>query len=300
MRRWMILMLAGLLALSTASALADAYTDKDIVKQIQQALNDAGYDCGAPDGMVGQKTVAAITAYQTDKGLEVTAVIDDALLNALGVELSAQAKAQRRGKVHDSELLESLTEATGGLPDSLESLNDRYDWRDLKRVSGQWDGLSTILGLLEGGSIAVPDMGFGLESGELALSSVGEYKDLQTVDLTISDTDGSALLATGEELRLTDEVNRYEVRIHGSNGYILYCRAVNNDAGAANAYEVQWESVSIHTILDVDEHNVEYTVQYNKALSEYQIYLKYDYDDEGYQYWRGHYDEAGNLTSIGD
>lgn len=236
MKRWMILMLAALLALSAASALADAHTDLDTMRQA----------------------------------------------------------------VDDAELLESLTEPTGGLPDSLESLNDRYDWRDLKRVSDQWDGLGTILGLLEGGSVAVPDMGFDLESGELALGSTGQYEDLQAVDLTFSDSEGGALLALGEELRLTDEVNRYEVEIYASNGYKLYCRIVNSDAEAANAYEVQWESVSTKTVMDVDEHNVEYSMQYNKALSEYQIYLKYDYDDEGYQYWRGHYDEEGNLTSIGD
>jgi len=86
MKKLISLILAALLALSTLSvAFAATYTDKDTVKKVQQALNDAGYECGTPDGIAGKKTAAAITQYQTDKGLEATGTIDDALLEALGL-----------------------------------------------------------------------------------------------------------------------------------------------------------------------------------------------------------------------
>ena len=85
MKKLICLVLAVLLTLSAVSVFAEGYTDKDTVKKVQQALNDAGYDCGTPDGAAGKKTKAAITSYQTDKGLTVTGVIDDELLLALGL-----------------------------------------------------------------------------------------------------------------------------------------------------------------------------------------------------------------------
>lgn len=61
------------------------HTDKATVKAAQQALNDAGYDCGKPDGIAGKNTKKAISSYQTDKGLTVTGTVTDELLAALGL-----------------------------------------------------------------------------------------------------------------------------------------------------------------------------------------------------------------------
>lgn len=97
MKKLICLVLAVMLALSAVSALASEYSDKDTVKKVQQALNDAGYDCGTPDGTAGKKTKAAITSYQTDKGLTVSGVMDDELLVALGLaeaETAEEAPAE--------------------------------------------------------------------------------------------------------------------------------------------------------------------------------------------------------------
>ena len=85
MRRSIALIMAAFLALSAFAAFAAAPADRDTVKQVQQALNDAGYSCGTPDGIAGKKTAAAIKQYQSDKALEVTGAIDGALLAALGL-----------------------------------------------------------------------------------------------------------------------------------------------------------------------------------------------------------------------
>ena len=91
MKKTVAVILAALLALSAfGTALAQTYTDKATVKQVQQALNDAGYNCGTPDGAAGKKTKAAIESYQTDHGFEVTGAIDDALLAALGLAEDAE------------------------------------------------------------------------------------------------------------------------------------------------------------------------------------------------------------------
>lgn len=61
------------------------YTDKEIIKQAQTALNEVGYDCGKPDGIAGKGTAGAVTKYQTDMGLNITGTITHELLIALGV-----------------------------------------------------------------------------------------------------------------------------------------------------------------------------------------------------------------------
>ena len=41
----------------------------DSVRELQQALNELGYDCGTADGVYGTRTVAAVKAFQQDNGL---------------------------------------------------------------------------------------------------------------------------------------------------------------------------------------------------------------------------------------
>ena len=59
------------------------FQDPNVIKKVQEALNNAGYDCGNPDGDKGPKTTSVIQQYQTDNGLEATGEIDDALLSSL-------------------------------------------------------------------------------------------------------------------------------------------------------------------------------------------------------------------------
>ena len=62
------------------------YTDKETVKATQQALNDAGYNCGTPDGVAGKNTKKAISSYQSDHGLNATGTVTHELLVSLGLK----------------------------------------------------------------------------------------------------------------------------------------------------------------------------------------------------------------------
>lgn len=53
------------------------------IRNIQAILNNNGFDAGAPDGVMGKKTVAAIRQFQASIGLEPTGEIDDALVQEL-------------------------------------------------------------------------------------------------------------------------------------------------------------------------------------------------------------------------
>ena len=61
------------------------YTDKETIQSVQTALNEAGYDCGTPDGIAGRNTQAAISAFQQDNGLNETGTATHELLLALGI-----------------------------------------------------------------------------------------------------------------------------------------------------------------------------------------------------------------------
>jgi localization factor PodJL len=56
---------------------------KKAVTTIQAILNKNGYDAGAPDGLMGDKTRAAIVEFQKDNDLDPNGEVDDRLVQAL-------------------------------------------------------------------------------------------------------------------------------------------------------------------------------------------------------------------------
>lgn len=77
------------------------YTDKAIVKIVQQTLNDNGYDCGTPDGMAGSKTTEALMSYQKEKGINVNGVITDELLEAMQIVEQVAELAEQEAKMKE-------------------------------------------------------------------------------------------------------------------------------------------------------------------------------------------------------
>lgn len=62
------------------------YTDQKTIQKVQAALNDAGYECGTPDGVAGAKTYEALNAYQKANSLPVSNDITDSLLEKLNLQ----------------------------------------------------------------------------------------------------------------------------------------------------------------------------------------------------------------------
>ncbi len=93
-RRTVALILAALLALSLATCGAEYDAKRDImiynndravVARVQEVLNALGYDCGKADGITGNKTVNAIKAWEAATGVPELGVIDDSMLQSLGL-----------------------------------------------------------------------------------------------------------------------------------------------------------------------------------------------------------------------
>lgn len=66
---------------------SDNLTKSDIA-DIQQGLNDRGYDAGPADGVIGPKTRTAIRTYQSDAGMDPTGRVSDELHTRLQGDVS--------------------------------------------------------------------------------------------------------------------------------------------------------------------------------------------------------------------
>lgn len=74
-----LLVIVGFLCGSGFSASAQSKTPKEI----QAALTEQGYSLGRVDGIWGKKSIEALKAFQSQKGLSVTGVINSVTLEAL-------------------------------------------------------------------------------------------------------------------------------------------------------------------------------------------------------------------------
>lgn len=84
-------------------ATVQAAYNKETIKDVQQALNDSGYDCGTADGVAGKQTKSAIKKYQKDNDLKVTGTINTALLKSLDItaaKSTASSSAENESTVY--------------------------------------------------------------------------------------------------------------------------------------------------------------------------------------------------------
>ena len=87
--------LVVVLALCTST---EVHAESDpIVSAVQQKLVDRGYDLGAVDGALGQRTQDALGAFQRVVGLPDTGRIDDRTLAALGMPPLSELRAKAGG-----------------------------------------------------------------------------------------------------------------------------------------------------------------------------------------------------------
>lgn len=78
------LALMALACLGLHPLTAQSGTDgNDRVRTAQEYLTTLGYDAGAPDGIPGPRTEAAIRAFQKDNGLPVDGKVSDQLIGAI-------------------------------------------------------------------------------------------------------------------------------------------------------------------------------------------------------------------------
>lgn len=71
------------------------FSSPEVVKAVQTALNNAGYDCGKADGIAGNNTLAAVERYRLERGTSGSG-IDAYLAIALGLRAYDLLKSQNQ------------------------------------------------------------------------------------------------------------------------------------------------------------------------------------------------------------
>lgn len=84
----------------------------DKIAALQKALKAGGDDPGTPDGIFGEKTKAAVQAFQKKAGLDVDGVVGPNTAKALKAKMAKLAEGD--GK-HAKEAVADIAGAVGGL-----------------------------------------------------------------------------------------------------------------------------------------------------------------------------------------
>ena len=86
----------ALFAVSSSAAMANissSLSDTSNVRELQQALNDKGFDAGPVDGKAGRHTKAAIKKFQQAQNLTASGKLDQQTVAALALNTSTSTSA---------------------------------------------------------------------------------------------------------------------------------------------------------------------------------------------------------------
>ena len=80
--------------------------EKEQKKDIEQALQEKGFEPGSVDGVIDSQTQSAISQFQRDNNLPATGTVDEQTAKQLGVEImpsSSERQSDRSGRQSRSE-----------------------------------------------------------------------------------------------------------------------------------------------------------------------------------------------------
>ena len=303
----------------------EEHVDKETVKAAQQALNDAGYECGTPDGVAGKKTKKAISDYQTDKGLTVTGTVTDETLISLGLMQAPQqaedvpepteetvpevepsqdesettseetAAEADDASAEQTVVPQELVNLTGGLPDSLDALSDRYDFDTLRTLGDAWDSVDMIRNLRESGAYDLPDLGLEWKMGKFIVEVVersDEYNDKQYRDfeLAFDNPKGATTVSLKSKYQLDAQDNFYGVYLDAVEGYrLLTYYYYDAETDAYEPFMVNTLTLSDETFDIGDYTNVSVLLRYQAVENTFFISISGTSKGIGWVTWSGEY-----------
>jgi hypothetical protein len=75
--------------------------EKEKKKDIEQALQDKGFEPGSVDGVIDSQTQSAISQFQRDNNLPATGMVDQQTAKQLGVEMMPSSSAEQSSERSD-------------------------------------------------------------------------------------------------------------------------------------------------------------------------------------------------------
>ncbi len=113
------------------------------VRQIQQALNEGGYEAGNVDGRFGDSTISAVCNFQQAQGLEPTGALNPQTISALGVQVLGGG--QQAGSGGDQQLAQEAALDQGSplfvSPATVRQIEQALNnaGYDAGNIDGVWD-----------------------------------------------------------------------------------------------------------------------------------------------------------------
>ena len=108
------------------------FTSNELIRIVQTRLNEEGFDCGATDGLAGQKTHSQVQAFKEARGLTVNDSIDAELLAYLHISQAVIEQAAP-APTPEPEPTKGATIVTQAPSKSLDEKLDRgYAWQALE------------------------------------------------------------------------------------------------------------------------------------------------------------------------
>ena len=119
----------------TPEPMITTITDKETILHVQGQLNMIGYDCGKADGLLGNKTTAAIKQFQEDNALVTNGKITQEFLTVLEEKSPyAEVEAELGPFIIDTEkFIARYNEAAEGLADTEEDDYAALKDRDIRK-----------------------------------------------------------------------------------------------------------------------------------------------------------------------
>lgn len=87
----------------SASVSSPSPLNSDQVTELQQALNEKGYDAGNVDGIIGPETRGAIESFQQEKGITASGELNQETIDALGLDVDLKQAQEESGSQMFSE-----------------------------------------------------------------------------------------------------------------------------------------------------------------------------------------------------
>lgn len=89
----------GYIKIASTDKYKEELKSTDVIMEVQQLLNEKGYDCGSPDGIIGARTKSAVLEYKKENKLGEDSIVNRELLETLKKDMQKEDSSDDEGSI---------------------------------------------------------------------------------------------------------------------------------------------------------------------------------------------------------